>query len=166
MAIAMALAGAWTLFQIKMSGHIVGENHWASNARVLLGLLVLIAYGYAAISKPSLAYWEAMWTLWWLMVCVGVVLAGELLVQGAPLTRLYGKVWVKALDFPYLLLGFLGIGRLLNASPNLAHKVDNLDSIGMVVVTVALGIRLAKVIIEVFFDWYVELCAKVDNVSM
>jgi hypothetical protein len=71
------------------------------------------------------------------------------------LTGTFGKNWVKFLDFPYLGLGFLGITRVLNASPHLADRSENLDAMGMVALAVAIGVRLAKSVIETFFEWKV-----------
>src|ERR1043166_6651866 len=49
----------------------------------------------------------------------------------------------------------IGLLRILNGSPAIADHYYFLDALGLVCVAIAIAVRVAKAIIEVFFaDWY------------
>ena len=85
-------------------------------------------------------------------LALSFVLSVGLLYFSPIFKRRLGKVWVKALDFPYLMFGFFGIMRVINGSPFVAKTIDLLDWLALSALTVALAIRLSKATIEVFFD--------------
>jgi hypothetical protein len=62
---------------------------------------------------------------------------------------------VKALDFPYLMFGFGGIVRVVNGLPSVSDRIVNLDSVGLLFLAGAISLRLAKAILEVFFDRHI-----------
>lgn len=72
------------------------------------------------------------------------------------LNQRFGKAWVKALDFPYLIFGFVGIMRVINGAPFVVKTIDLLDWLALFALAVALAIRLTKATIEVFFDSWVS----------
>src|SRR5262249_27645368 len=82
-------------------------------------------------------------------------LAAVLVDLGPTLSRRFSKTWVKALDFPYLLFGFGGVIRVVNQLPTVEDRADNLDSIGLLFLAAAISLRLAKAIVEVFFDRHI-----------
>ncbi len=67
-----------------------------------------------------------------------------------------GKVWIKALDFPYLLFAFVG---LLRVVANIFYGSDPasfFNTFALVFLSLALSVRVAKAIIEVFFDEWIQ----------
>jgi hypothetical protein len=85
----------------------------------------------------------------------GTVISRYLLIFHVALNTSFRKSWVKALDFPYLAFGFVGLLRVANNAPVVADRVTLLDTVGLLFVAFALSIRLAKAIIDVFFDDFV-----------
>lgn len=68
----------------------------------------------------------------------------------------YSKVCLKLLDFPYLIFAAFGLLRVINSSPLVAERLPSLDTYGILFIVIALGIRLAKTTLEVFFDDWVD----------
>ena len=91
---------------------------------------------------------------------IAPVIALTLLNFSFQLNNRFGKVWVKALDFPYLFLAFLGLLRVIANIWNPRDPTSFLNTSGLVFLSLALAVRLAKAIIEVFFDDWVQTPAK------
>lgn len=92
------------------------------------------------------------------IVALSVALTMQCLHSSRKLSSWLGKRWVKALDFPYLLFGFIGLLKIAKNTPG-AHGEDFLkflDTAGVVFVAIALAIRLTKATIEVCFDHWVR----------
>jgi hypothetical protein len=71
------------------------------------------------------------------------------------LNHRFPKVWIKALDFPYLILGFVGVARFINTPTITLDQVAPFDFLALTAITMAIAIRLAKAIVEVFFPtWH------------
>jgi hypothetical protein len=83
------------------------------------------------------------------------MVTNTLLFFSRQLNTRIGKIWVKSLDFGYLACAFIGLVRVVNASPFATNSVSALDSAALLFVALALAIRLSKAIIEVFFDDWV-----------
>ncbi|WP_139247021.1 hypothetical protein [Hyphomicrobium sp. NDB2Meth4] len=88
-------------------------------------------------------------------IVVALLITSSLLLYSVELNARFGKVWVKALDFPYLLFGAVGLLRIIDTSPVVAARHTSLDTIAITSVSLALAIRLAKSILEVFFDKWI-----------
>ena len=120
---------------------------WGSAAFVILTVLSC----ERLLSEPSFTVGYASLHLAWVTFVTTVWLTGTLLEYGKALTKRFTKTWVKALDYPYLALGFGGLVRLVNSSPRVAERYD-LDSLGLLCLALALSVRVTKATLEVFFD--------------
>jgi hypothetical protein len=133
----------------------------SSFGRIALTLLlvgIFLCAAFVAISLATisgLTLYTAAAVIAGLAVTTALGLTTGLLYISSELNRRFGKPWVKSLDFPYLLLGFFGLLRVLNGSPVVADHFYFLDALGLVCIAIAIAVRVAKAIIEVFFaDWY------------
>lgn len=113
------------------------------------GAVLLVMW---VLAKPTFGVGEAAMNLALLSLAVATNLAMALLDYAEVLTKRFSKTWVKALDFPYLALAFGGVVRVINSSPHATDRLENFDIFGLIMVATAIGIRLAKAIIEVFFE--------------
>jgi hypothetical protein len=105
--------------------------------------------------SPLLSFRTAAATIVTTAVFTGLLLSAALLEFSFELNSRYGKRWVKFLDLPYLLLGVVGLVRLLNTTVDTRDHYEVIGLFGVFSLTGALSIRFAKAIIEVFFDdWY------------
>lgn len=93
-----------------------------------------------------------------LLAVMGVTASGVAamcVTYGPSLTMKWSKTWVKSLDFLYLGLAVWGLFRLVNSSVHIENRLEYVDTLGTVLLAGALGVRLAKSIIEVFFDRHI-----------
>ena len=123
---------------------------------LLIGIFLCAAFVAISLATISgLTLYTAAAVIAGLAVTTALGLTTGLLYLSAELNRRFGKPWVKSLDFPYLLLGFFGLLRVLNGSPAISDHYYFLDALGLVCIAIAIAVRVAKAIIEVFFaDWY------------
>lgn len=147
----MAAGGAYFLIMAyrERYAYAANPNVVAIHAFHVVGAMALVAW---ILSKPTFGVGEAALNLALLALAIATNLAMALLDNAERLTRRFSKTWVKALDFPYLALAFGGVVRVINSSPHAAEKMENFDTFGLIMVATAIGIRLAKAIIEVFFE--------------
>ena len=91
-----------------------------------------------------------------LIICTGLIfcltLTATLILFSYELNQRWGKIWIKALDLPYVLFVAFGIAPMLSASLVSVQQDHGLiNRFGISLLTTAIAIRLAKAIIEVFF---------------
>lgn len=87
-------------------------------------------------------YWVALY----------ILITDILRLGGAAyLNRRRGKKWVKELDYPYLIIGALGVVLSLNLNrlELVTEKMTNLDILGPLVLTTAVAIRFVKTCADV-----------------
>ena len=84
-------------------------------------------------------------------VLFGIYLAIILLQFSDWLNRRY-RTWVKALDLPYIFFGVLSLISIIDASPLVPEPTADLKVWSILFVTIAIAVRMAKAIIEVFFE--------------
>lgn len=122
---------------------------------LLVGIFLCAAFVAISLATISgLTLTTAAAVIAGLAITTALGLTTGLLYMSVELNRRFGKAWVKSLDFPYLLLGFFGLLRVLNGSPVVSDHFYFLDALGLVCIAVAIAVRVAKAIIEVFFaDW-------------
>ena len=112
---------------------------------------------YTIRLNPTLPLSNAIWTLGLSAATLGASIAIFLVWYSPFMNRRFGKTWVKALDFPYLALAFLGLVRAVNASSIVGEERSTIIDRGAILaISFAIGIRLSKTIIEVFFDDWVR----------
>jgi hypothetical protein len=123
---------------------------------LLIGIFLCAAFVAISLATISgITLYTAAAVIAGLAITTALGLTTGLLYMSAELNRRFGKPWVKSLDFPYLLLGFFGLLRVLNGSPAITDHYYFLDALGLVCIAIAIAVRVAKAIIEVFFaDWY------------
>lgn len=132
----------------------VGRRKRLRWALVMLGLAVVLAY--LVLSRAEFFLLEASVKLGLLTWVIALTLSGILLGESDWLTKRWPKVWVKALDVPYLVIGFFGLVVALSKSPNVVGRSESNDAMGLMLLAVALGVRLSKTILEVFFDKHIS----------
>jgi hypothetical protein len=122
-------------------------------------LLPLIGYAFVALITwfaisitPGFSFFSISGLLIGLTCATGLTITAVLVLFSIELNARYGNRWVKALDFPYLFFGGIGLLRVVNSSPFIETHMSALDAAGLVSLALALSIRLAKAIIETFFD--------------
>lgn len=115
-------------------------------------LQVGVYVAYEVTSRSSFGIYEAIVPLGLVVVGASLSLSYALLSYASQLTLRYSKTWIKFLDFPYLALAFSGLVRVVNSSPQVTKRYETLDSLGMILLALALAIRLSKATLEVFFD--------------
>ena len=86
----------------------------ATKSFFLLGAMIAVAISLATISGITL--YTAAAVIAGLAITSALGLTTGLLYLSVELNRRFGKPWVKSLDFPYLLLGFFGLLRVLNGT--------------------------------------------------
>jgi hypothetical protein len=128
---------------------------WKMNLGLVFILLGL-ASGYLALAiSPRFPFLLVAFIVFTDAIILAVALTRYLFVISPLLNRRYAKVWVKALDFPYLALGFIGVARFINTPTMIADQLAPFDFVALMAITMAIGIRLSKAIIEVFFPrWF------------
>jgi hypothetical protein len=133
------------------------ETLFDSEVTVIFMLIISpIAWVVAIFQHPKLRIEYLLLALGLYIIAVGVSLSRELLIRAPQLNRNFGKTWVKSLDFAYLGFGMFGLVRVINTSGIVDRKLDIFDTIGIASLASALGIRLSKSIIEVFFDSWLQ----------
>ncbi len=116
----------------------------------LIGGILAWAGLFCYHSKVPLAVLAITFSVFTVGVSLG--LSRLLLAYSKILNRDYKKRWVKALDFPYIVFGFIGLLRVCNGSSLVAEKAPLLDTVGLLFLALALSVRLSKTIIEVVFE--------------
>lgn len=163
--LAISLAFLATAFYIVHNVHVAGpqfRQSWdyrfvtrAGSIVVIVGIFFLVGRFVCSPDRPVSLYTFAF-ALSNTATATTLCLTTCLLLYGSKLTHRLGRVWVKALDFPYLLLGLFGLVRLINsiaATDNIPNSA--IDTLTLFALALALAFRLSKSIIEVFFDdWY------------
>src|SRR5882724_10007673 len=122
----------------------------SSIGRIALAVLVVGIFLCAAFVAISLAtisgvtLYTAAAVIAGLAITTALGLTTGLLYLSPELNRRFGTPWVKSLDFPYLLLGFFGLLRVLNGAPVVSNHFYFLDTLGLVCIAVAIAVRVAK----------------------
>jgi hypothetical protein len=146
----IALLVVITVFQ-KGTG-LLGSMWFRRSSGVVFVGGIAVALALVALGKKQISLVDASFRLGLVVLVVRTTLTVCLLGEAGWLTDKFGKTWVKALDFPYIVLAFAGIVRTLNKT---AGTFGGIDSVGLVVVAVALGIRMCKSTLEVFFERHI-----------
>src|SRR5205085_1581687 len=97
---------------------------------LLIGIFLCAAFVAISLATISgITLYTAAAVIAGLAITTALGLTTGLLYLSVELNRRFGKPWVKSLDFPYLLLGFFGLLRILNGSPAIADHYYFLDAV-------------------------------------
>jgi hypothetical protein len=115
--------------------------------------VVLAASAFIAeifLPDPTVGFWQFVA----LLVAYGtgfyIFMCDVLIFGGAKyLTRKWGDKWVKALDYPYLVFGCLGVLASINRLDIITGRFSRIDILGPLVVTTAVVIRFVKTRAEI-----------------
>ena len=123
---------------------------------LLIGIFLCAAFVAISLATISgLTLYTAAAVIAGLAITTALGLTTGLLYMSAELNRRFGKPWVKSLDFPISSWGSSSLLRVLNRFPCNHRPLLFLDALGLVCIAIAIAVRVAKAIIEVFFaDWY------------
>jgi hypothetical protein len=129
------------------------RKRWSWATLIVVTSLVL---AYFLLSRAEFGWLEASVKLGLVTWVIALTSTGILLGESDWLTARWPKVWVKAIDFPYLVFAFFGLVLALEKSPKVVGGTGLSEVPGLMLLAVALGIRLSKTILEVFFDKHIS----------
>jgi hypothetical protein len=115
--------------------------------------VVLSASAFIAelfLADPTVFFWQFVTLLVAYGTGVYIFMCDVLIFGGAKyLTRRWGDTWVKALDYPYLVFGCLGVLASVNRLDIIKGGVSRIYILGPLVVTTAVVIRFVKTRAEI-----------------
>jgi hypothetical protein len=153
-----------TMVQMHRLGPTMLETHDLDiklvdpvSAVLLMGGVATLLLGTILLTDIKLPATRLLMATTIFTVAFSAALTFALLHYSRRLTARFSERWVKALDFPYLLFGFIGLIRVVQTSSMLEDSsgLQFINVAGFMFVSMALAIRLTKATLEVFYHhWY------------